>query len=217
MLALVITASLFIGISSKKAKNIKNQKLKPVSTDIEANKEGCYDAYNALVKALTVNTGGGEQGGGEQGGGEQGGGEQGGGEQGGGEQGGGEQGGGEQGGGEQGGGEQGGGGRQYLPRRVTFAHKIQGKRNIYTQAASDPLGDFVKQCPTTYNVAACKKAYVDLGGALQVASNDIKNAFVKDCKVDAPVGSGDFSILGIQLNNMLLMLVITLTGIYFSN
>jgi hypothetical protein len=81
---------------------------------------------------------------------------------------------------------------------------------------------FATQCPTTLSGPDCTAAY----GAvepLEVDTEEILNAFVDDCKVEEPDNggnedkkSGDIGYSALNFNNLLLLLVMALAGIYFN-
>jgi hypothetical protein len=190
-------------------RNFKRRGPKPLSgseTEIEPNKDGCYDAFVALKNALTVasdngnedGTGGNEEGtGGNEGG-----------------TGGNEGGtGGNEGG--TGGNEGGTGLRRNRVKRRDLMIEIARKETKVVQplATTSPYADFAAQCPTTVANEECAPAYSAVS-SLAVSSQGIIDTFVEKCNVAAPP-SGDAGYSNFGSISYWFLLAITLTCFYY--
>jgi hypothetical protein len=102
------------------------------------------------------------------------------------------------------------------PEREKDARKI-------SPLAGTEYADFATQCPKTVLVTECAAAYAGVV-AIEVADQDLIDAFVADCEIPAPDGdggddkkTGDIGSLASNFNTILLLLLITLTGNFFNS
>jgi hypothetical protein len=191
MSLILLAAILVIRLKSRNSFPRKNNNLKltPVSTP-DPDKDTCYAAYVALKNALSVDSGSGSDDSGS-GSGDSG----------------------------SGSGDSGSGSGDSGSGSGDSGSGSSGDRRKYklfkTLSETNPLTKFTTECPTTYARTECKAAYIAIGTSVKVANKEIIDKFVKDCAVPAPEESGDFDILGFKSNNVILMLVMALTGFYF--
>jgi hypothetical protein len=89
--------------------------------------------------------------------------------------------------------------------------------------AGTEYADFATQCPKTVLDTECATAYAGVV-AIQVADQDLIDAFVADCAITAPEGdggddkkTGDIGSSASNFNAILLLLLLTLTGNFFNS